>query len=253
MYGGAGPSSATDSLFTAGGGTNYESFGFEVSFNGTQDARINALTSAGNFTFNVARVDVPTWVRGRLYTFTETYSGDVTRQINISVTDTVTGLTYTIPQYTATFGNVQGLVVRMVAPDPDLTGATPRPTAGSLSYSNWQLAGQSIIGMPGPLTIATSDTPLVDDIRLINYFAITGIDFTQPWTLRGGFTMNWSGSTNPALNPNPLPGANDLAFQIKAYQFDPTPSPEPETFLLLGSALVFLGVGRRIRRKRKAI
>ncbi len=245
LYGGPGASTSTDTLFNLVGGTTYESFGFEVSFNGTQDARINALNSAGTFVFSAARVDVPTWVAGRTYHFSQSYSGDAQKQLNISVTDPVTAITYTIPQFTASFGNVRSLVVRMVAPDPDITGNTPRPTAGSLSFENWRLSGQSIGGMPQPLTIATSNNPAVDDIRLINYFAIEGIDFTQAWTLTGSFTMDWSGSTVPATNANPLPGANDLAFQIKAYQQDITNVPEPGTFALIGLALVGIRIYSR--------
>jgi hypothetical protein len=238
MYGGPGPASATDTLFTNAGGTTYESFGYEVSFNSTSDARVNALTAPNVFTFNTARVNTPTWVRDRLYTFTESYSGDTTKKLNIAVTDTVTGTVYTIPEYTVTYGNVQSLIVRMVAPDPDLTGSTPRPTAGSLSFTNWQVSGTPVAGMPSTLTLSTSDTPGVDDIRLINYFKITGLDFTQAWTLSGGFTMTWSGSTNIFSNPNPLPGNNDLAFQVKAYQLNLTETPEPGTFVLFGSALL---------------
>lgn len=247
MYGGPGPSTATDTLFNLAGGTTYESFGFEVSFNGTQDARINALNSSGTFVFSAARVDVPTWVSGRTYTFSQSYSGDLLKVLNISVTDTVTNLTYSIPQFAASFGNVRALIVRMVAPDPDLTGNTPRPTAGSLSFQNWQLSGQSIGGMPQPLTLSTTNNPAIDDIRLINYFSIEGIDFTQAWTLTGSFTMNWSGSTLPATNANPLPGANDLAFQIKAYQQDLTDVPEPGTFALIGGALLALRLLARRR------
>jgi hypothetical protein len=248
MYGGPGPSSATDTQFTLAGGTAYESFGFEVSFNGTQDARINALNSSGTFVFSAARVDVPTWVKGRTYTFSESYSGDLLKLLNISVTDTVTGVTYAIPQFAASFGNIRALIVRMVAPDPDIAGATPRPTAGSLSFNNWQISGQSIGNMPQPLTISTSNNPAVDDIRLVNYFSIEGIDFTQAWTLTGAFTMDWSGSTNPSAGANPLPGANDLAFQVKAYQLDLTPTPEPSTFALFGGALVGLALYAKRRR-----
>lgn len=56
MYGGPGPSTSTDAKFVAAGNTAYESFGFEVSFNSNQQARINALKGPNNFTFNVARV-----------------------------------------------------------------------------------------------------------------------------------------------------------------------------------------------------
>lgn len=248
MYGGPGASTATDSLFNLAGGTTYESFGFEVSFNGTQDARINALNGSGTFVFSAARVDVPTWVPGRSYTFSQSYSGDLLKLLDISVTDTVTNVTYNIPQFAASFGNVRALIVRMVAPDPDIVGATPRPTAGSLSFSNWRLSGQSIGGMPQPLTISTTNNPAIDDIRLINYFSIEGIDFTQAWTLTGAFTMDWSGSTNPGSNLSPLPGANDLAFQIKAYQRDLTETPEPGTFALMGAALVALSVHVKRRR-----
>ncbi len=260
LYGGPGPSTSTDSQFVAAGNTAYEAFGFEVSFNNGQRGRINALTGVNNFTFNVARVDVPLWVPNRLYTFVESYSGDVTRQLNISITDTVTNTTYSIPQYNVTFGNVQNLIVRMVAPDPDLGPSPARPTAGSLSFQNWRLTGTTPSGasvsnaviqdMPEPLTLATADTPNVNDIRLINYFSIGGINFTLPWTLSGGFVMNWSGSTSGTGNP--VPGNNDLAFQIKAYQLDLTPVPEPSTYLMLGAGLVFMAVRLRSRRSRSA-
>lgn len=246
LFGGPGPTSTTDQLFVAAGNTAYESFGFEVSFNGTTDARINALTGAapGTFQFAQASVNTPTWVSGRRYTFSESYSGDVTRLLNISVTDTVTNTTYTIPQYNVTFGNVRSLVVRMVAPDPDIT-PTARPTAGSLTFTDWSLTGLAIAGMPGSLAHSTSDTPGVDDVRLINYFSISGINFTQPWTLAGAFIMSWSGSTNPGSNPNPLPGANDLAFQVKAYQLNLTDAPEPAPLVLVGVGLCILGMTRR--------
>lgn len=239
MYGGPGPNTATDANFVAAGNTAYESFGFEVSFNVNQQARINALTGPNNFTFNVARVSSP-WTNGRTYNFVQKYSGDDTKLINIEIIDTVSNLSFVIPEYTATFGNVQNLIVRMVAPDPDPTGNTARPTSGSLSFNNWQLQGQSISGMPGPLTLSTFDNPQVNDIRLINYFRIGGIDFTQAWTLTGSFTMAWDGSTNPASNPNPNPGNNDLAFQIKAYQLDLSEVPEPSTYAMIGAGLLCL-------------
>lgn len=249
LFGGPGPTTATDSLFVLLGNTAFESFGYEFSFNGTQDARFNALDGGGNFVFSISRVDTPTWTSGRRYTFAESYSGDVTKQVSGSVTDTVTATTYTVPTFTASFGGVKSLVVRMVAPDPDLSGGTARPTAGSLSFTNWVLQGQPIAGMPATLTNATANNPSVDDIRLINYFAISGIDFTQAWSLTGEFTMAWSGSTNPGSNANPLPNSNDLAFQIKAYQKDLVESPEPGTILLMGAGCV--GIGLAARRNRK--
>jgi hypothetical protein len=258
LYGGPGPSSATDALFVAAGNTAYESFGFEVSFNSGQRGRINALTNVNNFTFSVASVNVPLWVPNRLYTFVESYSGDVTKQLNISITDTVLNTTYTIPQYNVTFGSVQNLIVRMVAPDPDTTG-TPRPTSGSLAFANWRITGTgsdgssltnaSFVNMPGPLTLATIDNPGVNDIRLINYFSLGGVNFTMPWTLNGSFTMNWAGSTSGFGNPTP--GSNDLAFQIKAYQLNLTPTPEPSTYLLLGAGLVVMGIRLRSNRTKE--
>lgn len=245
MFGGPGPNTATDTQFVLLGNTTYESFGYEFSFNSTQDARFNALNSSNVFTFSVSSVNTPTWVAGRKYEFTQTYSGDTTRQLGGTVRDTVTGITYTVPTHTAAFGNVANLIVRMVAPDPDLTGNTPRPTAGSLAFTNWVLNGQSIAGMPTTLINATFDDPLVDDFRKINYFAIGGIDFTQAWTLSGEFLMDWSGSTLPGSNANPLPGNNDLAFQIKAYQLPVMETPEPVTSALLGVSLIGLSVWRR--------
>lgn len=246
LYGGPGSANATDQLFVAAGNTAFESYGFEVSFNSTSDARINALNASNAFVFNAAGVNTPTWVSSRRYTFSNSYSGDLTKLVNISVTDTFSNITYNIPQYNISFGNIRSLVVRMVAPDTDLTGSTPRPTAGSLDFANWTLQGQSIAGMPSLLSNSTTNTA-ADDIRLINYFSVTGIDFTQPWTLTGDFTMTWSGSTLPGTNPNPLPNNNDLAFQIKGYQLDLTETPEPQTILLLGPALLALGLRSRRR------
>ena len=240
LFGGPGPSTTTDSLFVAAGNTAFESWGFEASFNTSNDARINALVpgTPNTFVFAAAGVNInPNFLSGQTYSFTQSYSGDLTRQLNISLTDGTTN--WTIPQYVPAFGNVRSLIVRMVAPDPDLpfnpnNPNSARPTAGGLLFANWVLNGQPINGMPANLTLATFNNPNVDDIRLINYFAITGIDFSQPWTLSGDFTMAWSGSTSGSGSP--LPGANDLAFQIKAYQLDLT-TPEPSTLLLLTSAL----------------
>ena len=236
LFGGPGPATATDNRFVAAGNTAFESWGFEASFNTANDARINALVPASptnQFVFAAAGVNInPNFLSGVTYSFTQSYSGDLTRQLNISLTDGTTN--WSIPQYVPAFGNVRSLIVRMVAPDPDLPASPARPTAGSLIFANWVLNGQPINDMPANLTLATFNNPSVDDIRLINYFAITGIDFTQPWTLSGSFTMSWSGSTSGSGNP--LPNTNDLAFQIKAYQLDLT-VPEPSTWLLLGSAL----------------
>lgn len=253
MYGGPGPASATDSIFTnIDGGTNFESFGTEISFVNGSNTRFNALVATNTFQFAVSSVNAPTWSKNVRYTFTQTYSGDATRLLNAIVTNTATGITYTIPQYNVTFGNVRSLIVRMVVPDADATTTgTARATLGSLTFRNWVLNGQSIAGMPQSLVHANADTPNFNDFRLINYFAISGIDFTQAWTLSGEFIMDWSGSSNPANNLNPLPNQNDLAFQIKAFQRD-VATPEPATYALIGSALIALAFTRRAQ-ARKAL
>jgi hypothetical protein len=243
LFGGPGPNTATDTPFgEVFGGTSQESFGFEVSFNNTQEARINALTNSG-FAFSVSRVDTPTWVSGRDYAFSYGYSGDGTRQVTGSITDLTTNTLYTIPAYQAQFGAVQTLVVRMVAQDPDVSNAA-RPTASALRFTNWILNGTGIDGMPNEVVNATLDSP-ADDPRLISYFQITGVDYTQPWTLTGQFRMNWSGSSRPDLNTAPLPGNNDLAFQIKAVQ---TVVPEPSSVALVAGACA-LGWGILRRRQ----
>jgi len=148
-------------------GTNCESWGFEVSFNSGQEARVNAITGekpfgappygGGNpnpFTFSVASTNINgsgVWVPGSTYRFSQSYSGDTGAQtgppvyvntggtLAIVVTDPgadglfngIGDVTHTI-NYQPRYGEVQALLVRMVAGDPD---ATNRPTQQSLTFT----------------------------------------------------------------------------------------------------------------------
>ena len=212
-----------DYEFVAAGGSALESYGFEGSFN-TGKIRLNALTGAapGTFTFAVAQnTSMPTWVSGRKYTFTESYSGDAAKRINVQVTDSVTGTSYSIAQYTATFGGVQSLIFRMTSP----ANTTARPSS-SITFQDLSIDGTNFSNV-----IHMSSSA----VRTANYFSIYGLDFTQAWTLSGSVTIAWAGTT---------PSSNDLTFQIKGWQ-NLTPVPEPATQLLIGGGLIFCGLVAR--------
>lgn len=213
-----------DYEFVAAGGSQLETFGFEGSFNSGK-IRLNALTGAapGTFTFAVAQnLAMPVWVSGRKYTFTESYSGDATKQVNVQVTDTVTGLSYAIAPYTATFGGVQSLIFRMTAP----ATSTARPSS-SITFEDLSIGGtnfSNVITLNGGA------------VRNANYFGISGVDFTQAWTLSGAVTLAWTGST---------PASNDLTFQIKSWQNPTLANPEPATEFLIGTGLLLCGLVAR--------
>jgi hypothetical protein len=213
-----------DYMFVAAGGSNVESFGFEGSVNLTnQQIRINALTAPNTFTSGVAANSAFSFVNNRVYNFVEQYSGDATRQVNISVTDTTTNQVFTIATYTALYGGIQSLIIRQRTPQNGTT------TSSSVTMQNLSIAGTTF---PDVITLTSSSS-----LALANYFYITGIDFTKPWTLTGSFTAAWTGTA---------PSANQLSFQIKGWENPMV--PEPSSFVLLGLGLLIIGlVSRRAR------
>lgn len=233
VYGGPGQASAygdpssPDARFVADGGSSKESFGIEGNVNlSGQELRINALTGSapGSFTFGVEKNSGFEWVSGRTYGFTQSYSGDATKQLVFTINDAFTGKDYSVSR-TVEYGNVGMLMIRERTPQ----GSDVK--SSSILFSGLKVNGNAL-GADVSLDSGT-------DYDRASYAIISGVDFTDAWTFSGDVSMTWSG-----FEPN----ANKLNFQIKGIQkdFTFTPVPEPASALLaaLGLSLTFL------RRKR---
>lgn len=218
-----------DSLFVADGGSDKESFGVEGNVNlsnPSQELRINSLTGSapGTFTFGTASNSGFQWVSGRTYGFTQSYSGDDTKQLVFTLNDAFTGTSHSVSQ-TVQYGNVGLLMIRERTPISTATQSS------SILFSGLAVNGGSLGG-----DIALNSGT---DFARAHYATISGVDFTKAWDFTGNITMSWTGTK---------PKKNQLSFQIKAMQgdFAVTPVPEPASSMLaaLGLSLAIL------RRKR---
>lgn len=211
-----------DGGFTAAGGSTIESFGFEGLPGQTgQRLRLNALTAPNTFTFSVASSPSFVFVSGREYSFTESYSGDATKQVNVQVVDTTTSLNVASLVYTANYGNIQSLIVRQRVRN----SATSND---SVTFRHLALAGTNFSDV-----ITLNSTAGMD---LANYFQISNFDFTGAWTLSGIFSASWTAA----------PSGSSMGFQVKAWQSEVAVA-EPGTAALLAAGLFGMAGLRRRR------
>ncbi len=211
-----------DALFVADGGSTKESFGVEGNVNlSGQELRVNALNGGGEFTFGVAKNPDFQWVAGRTYGFSQSYSGDETKELVFTLNDAFSNRSYSVRQKVE-FGNVGLLMIRERTPKSTDTQSS------SIAFERMSLNGKEVVGSVG----LKSGT----DFDRAHYATLSGIDFTKAWTFAGDVTMDWSGA-----KPKP----NKLNFQIKAMQAGFEVVPEPSSAMLAAGGVLALVLRRK--------